>query len=658
MPEPAERGQRYIPGLDGLRAIAVLAVIAYHLNLSWAPGGLLGVGVFFTLSGYLITDLLLTRYDTVGRLDLGQFWLRRARRLLPALVAMLIVVTAWTTVWHPSRLSSLRGGVFAALAYVSNWQLIGQHISYFAQFGPPAPLGHLWSLAIEEQFYLIWPWLLMLGLWLEARRGHDSLLRGRLALYALGLAAVSALLMAQLYHPGFATTRVYDGTDTRAFGLLIGAALAMVWRSRWLRADIPSSARVLLNVVGGLALLKIVLMIYSTAPSAPGMYRGGLVILSVATALVVAATVHPGSSMSRLLGVAPLRWIGVRSYGIYLWHFPVIALTTRTVGAPITIWRAAFQIGLTVALAALSWRYLEKPIMDGALSRLWTMVQPGNVWELGSALRAGPVVAAAAALLVVGTACVGLGTGPTRAAGAATTQAASQPISIHTQDKTSSQRRSHASTPRAQAASTTFCKAVTHLGDSTSEGMVSATFLPRPSQRLAAQYVRVGVDRVNLEISGGTSILETAEPGQPNAYTVARRLVSRGYRGCWVLALGTNDAADIAVGSVENQAERIAKMMSVLGSQPVMWVTVGSLLASGPYAEVNMQKWNAALVRSCAEHPTMRIYDWASVVSKKWFGPDRIHYTTYGYAQRARRIANALITAFPKSSARSPCVVR
>ena len=187
---------------------------------------------------------------------------------------------------------------------------------------------------------------------------------------------------------------------------------------------------------------------------------------------------------------------------------------------------------------------------------------------------------------------------------------------------------------------------------------MSATVLRYPSQRLAAQYVRVGVDQVNLEISGGTSILETAEPGQANAYTVARRLVSRGYRGCWVLALGTNDAADIAVGSAENQAQRIDKMISVLGSQPVMWVTARSLLSSGPYAEANMQKWNAALVRACAQHPTMRIYDWASVASKTWFGPDRIHYTSHGYAQRARRIANALMTAFPKSSGRSPCVVR
>jgi peptidoglycan/LPS O-acetylase OafA/YrhL len=287
----------------------------------------------------------------------------------------------------------------------------------------------------------------MLGLWLEARRGHDSLLRGRLALYTLGLAAVSALLMAVLYHPGFATTRVYDGTDTRAFGLLVGAALALVWRTRWLHADVPPGARILLDVVGGLALLKIFLMIHSTAPSAPGMYRGGLVVLSVATALVVAVTVHPASSMSHMLGVAPLRWIGVRSYGIYLWHFPVIALTTRTVGAPTRMWRAALQIGLTVALAALSWRYLEKPIMDGALARLWTMVQPRNVWQLGSALRAGRVAAIAGALLVFVTACVGLRTGPTRAAGAATTQdTSSRPISVHTQAK-KSHPRSHESTP-------------------------------------------------------------------------------------------------------------------------------------------------------------------------------------------------------------------
>jgi len=163
MPEPIQRNQRYMPGLDGLRAIAVLAVIAYHLGFGWAPGGLLGVAVFFTLSGYLITDLLLGQWYG-GRMRLGNFWIRRARRLLPALFVMLIVVTAWITIADPSQLDRLRGAVASSALYVNNWWLIDQHVSYFARFAPPSPLGHLWSLGVEEQFYLVWPWLLLLGL--------------------------------------------------------------------------------------------------------------------------------------------------------------------------------------------------------------------------------------------------------------------------------------------------------------------------------------------------------------------------------------------------------------------------------------------------------------------------------------------------------------
>ena len=157
MPELVRSGQRYMPGLDGLRALAVLAVIAYHEQLAWAPGGLLGVGVFFTLSGYLITDLLLGQWARSGGLNLGDFWLRRARRLLPALFVMLAVVTAWVTVVSPSRLASLRGAVAAAATYSSNWFYIYTHNSYFARFAPPGPFDHLWSLAVEEQFYLVWP---------------------------------------------------------------------------------------------------------------------------------------------------------------------------------------------------------------------------------------------------------------------------------------------------------------------------------------------------------------------------------------------------------------------------------------------------------------------------------------------------------------------
>ena len=212
-----------MPGLDGLRAIAVLAVIGYHIGLGWTPGGLLGVGVFFTLSGYLITDLLLQHREEHGSLGLGNFWIRRARRLLPALFVMLGVVTIWVAVLDHDRLTALRGYVVAALLYVSNWFYISQHLSYFGEFSRPGPLDHLWSLAVEEQFYLLWPFLLLIGLTFIPR------LSWRVAA-VLGLALISTILMAVLYQPGFDIvsrdpTRVYEGTDTRAAGLLIGAAL-------------------------------------------------------------------------------------------------------------------------------------------------------------------------------------------------------------------------------------------------------------------------------------------------------------------------------------------------------------------------------------------------------------------------------------------------
>ncbi|MHB8506610.1 MAG: acyltransferase family protein, partial [Acidimicrobiales bacterium] len=170
MPRPLTKSQRYMPGLDGVRAVAVLAVIAYHLGVAWLPGGLLGVGVFFTLSGYLITDLLLAAWRSTGALQLRTFWMHRARRLLPALFVMLPAVVVWVALTHPSGLGALRGQALASVFYVGNWWLTAQHVSYFARFGPPSPLGHLWSLSVEEQFYLVWPWLLALGLAVVGRR--------------------------------------------------------------------------------------------------------------------------------------------------------------------------------------------------------------------------------------------------------------------------------------------------------------------------------------------------------------------------------------------------------------------------------------------------------------------------------------------------------
>src|ERR1700757_4171919 len=172
MPKPVRGDQKYLPGLDGLRALAVAAVIAYHLGYGWAQGGLLGVGVFFTLSGYLITDILVGQWAARGRIKLGDFWLRRARRLVAALFVMLAVVTVWVNVSARSFLPGFRGNVVASVFYVSNWWFIGQHSSYYARFAPPTPLDHLWSLAVEEQFYLVWPWVVLLLVWLGAGPGR------------------------------------------------------------------------------------------------------------------------------------------------------------------------------------------------------------------------------------------------------------------------------------------------------------------------------------------------------------------------------------------------------------------------------------------------------------------------------------------------------
>jgi peptidoglycan/LPS O-acetylase OafA/YrhL len=678
MPKPIERGQRYMPGLDGLRAVAVLAVIAYHLGFGWAQGGLLGVGVFFTLSGYLITDLLLGRWHA-GSMRLGNFWLRRARRLLPALFLMLAVVTAWVTLAQPSELPSLRGAVASASVYVNNWWLISQHISYFARFGPPSPLGHLWSLAIEEQFYLVWPFVLLLGLRFIRERPGLVRVRLRLAGVTLGLAAASAVLMALLYHPGFDSSRVYDGTDTRAFGLLFGAALAMVWPAHQLSAKITARARGLLDGLGTAGLIVIALLIWRTNQYSGFLYPIGLVLLSVATVLVLAALVHPATRLGRALGWRPLRWIGVRSYGIYLWHFPVIVLTTPALeSGTVNIPRAALQTAATFVLAALSWRFVEDPIRRGALGRLWARARSG-AWRPQGVSRPGwATLAAALAVLVL--ACFGLaGVSPV---GRVSSLAASTPLdAVATQARPSARDAStgtalapaqggspatstsgsppDGTAPAGAGSTETSCRSVVHIGDSTSEGLTSPDYLPNPHQRIPAQYARVGVTTVRPEISGATSIVETL-PGETNAYDVARGLVGRGYRGCWVLALGTNDTADVYVGSSIALTTRIEQMMSAIGKQPVMWVNVKSLVSSGPYAEDNMLLWNSALTQECSRYPNMRVFDWASAVQDGWFIPDGIHYTSAGYAARGRLIARALAQAFPASgeTSSSGCVVR
>jgi peptidoglycan/LPS O-acetylase OafA/YrhL len=656
MPEPIARGQRYMPGLDGLRALAVLSVIAYHLGVNWTPGGLLGVGVFFTLSGYLITDILLAGWAS-GRGRLGDFWLRRARRLLPALYVMLAVVGLWVALGHRSQLSQFRGDALSAALYVNNWWNIFHHVSYFARFGPPSPLNHLWSLAVEEQFYLLWPWLLLLGLRLVGEPARTPF-KPRLALLTLALAGASALEMALLYHPSLDPSRIYEGTDTRAFGLLLGAALAMVWPSRGLRGSAAAGAGRILDGLGLAGLIVIGLLVWRTGQYSSFLYHGGLVALSLATVLVIAAAVHPASRLGGLLGRQPLRWIGVRSYGIYLWHVPLIVLTTPALAQGFSAPRAALQLLATFVVADISWRLIESPVRRGALGAALARARAGGWRAVRARYRLGLLAFGALAGAAIAAVLVVHAAPPSPASAAPGSPVAIAPGDPTAQIKPPAGRRHYQLVSQVVSGNPrrTSCRSVAHFGDSTSDGLNSPNYLPDPSQRISAQYARVGAVHQVYEIHGGDSIVEHLS-GQPDMYSLAQGLKRSGYRGCWVLALGTNDTADVYVGSNVGAAQRIKRMMSLIGSAPVMWVNVRSLVAGGPYAEANMQAWNRALYRACARHPNMRVFNWAAVARPRWFIADGIHYTSPGYRYRAELIADALARAFPAEGHSRGCLV-
>jgi peptidoglycan/LPS O-acetylase OafA/YrhL len=347
------------PGLDGVRALAVLSVLGFHEGLSWLPGGFLGVDIFFVLSGFLITDILAAKFGRDGNVGLSTFWQRRARRLLPALGLMLVTVTAAVTLLEPDQRGTLPPALLGAVTYTSNWWQAFAHQSYFSLYGPPPVFQHLWSLAVEEQFYVIWP-LVLLGVLFVLR---NKALR---VIFAWLAAAASAITMALVYHKGGDPSLVYYGTDTHAAGLLIGAALALTWPLKRVAATV-GRLRVTFDVLGGIGIVVLAWSIWHLTGSDPFVYPYGLVIASLAAGGLVLAATGTGA-VAKMFSWAPLRWLGVRSYGIYLWHWPVIAITVgrypRSANSPIAnILDAILPIGL----AAVSWHWLEEPILRNGL---------------------------------------------------------------------------------------------------------------------------------------------------------------------------------------------------------------------------------------------------------------------------------------------------
>ena len=406
MPWKLDRGRSfgemgYLPGLDGLRAVAIIGVLLYHAGIDWMPGGFLGVDVFFVISGFLITSLILEEYDRSGRVNFTKFYLGRARRLLPAVAVLLIAVGLAVLIVYQDALSAFREDALATVFYVNNWWYIFVDQSYFESVGRPPLLKHLWSLSVEEQFYLIWPVFALLLM----RSGGRPLVR-RLALV---LAIASTVWMAVLsirngYPVDADPSRAYFGTDSHSMGLLVGAALATMWRPGRLSTQVPRGAQLVITGIGVASLAAVIGFYLFVGEFTPWLYRGGFLALAFFTTALIAAVTHPASFLGPALGTGILRYIGRRSYGIYLWHWPIFMVTRPGIDVewsePVTF---VVRIALTLVIAELSYRLVEMPIRRGVLGRASSAVRSGGalgVRAIGTLIATGIVTVVGAAVAI------------------------------------------------------------------------------------------------------------------------------------------------------------------------------------------------------------------------------------------------------------------
>ena len=611
----------YLPGLDGLRAVSVLAVLAFHHYFiggheqGFAPGGFLGVEVFFVVSGYLITSLLLAERRETRTVSLRRFWMRRARRLLPALFAMLAIVVLYALLFLPDSINKLKADSLAALSYTSNWWLVISHQSYASEAGRPALLKHLWSLAIEEQFYLIWPPLLLLGL---RKLGRKSLLRTMLI-----VAFASSVLMAVVASGSI--NSAYYSTYTRLSGLLLGSAMAFFFAPYQIRGRAGRGARAALDLAGlfGLLVLLWAFAHYTFPTSTAGdlsVFRGGFLLVDLATLFVIASVVHPRSDTGPILGCRPLRWIGVRSYGLYLWHYPIFCITRPGLDIPLHGWPlAGLRLVLSFGAAELSYKYVETPVRNGAISRYLALVRTEHGARRERIIRRGIVVVsiASVAILTLGSALVVTeGETPKIPGFNAKAHAGDRGNAADAQTIKELRARNHTPTTR--------------VGTPTSRPGVAPGKTPTTANALTHAILALG-DSVML---GAQDSLRTAIPGIFVDAKVSRQfwdttIVLESYKAEGILPptivvhMGTNGA--FTDGQFEQLMAAVGnkrRIFFINAREPRSWET----------------RVNDTLAVNVRRYPNARLLDWHNYSSSHpdWFVADGIHLTGLGaqkYAQ-------------------------
>ncbi|WP_426665263.1 acyltransferase family protein [Lactiplantibacillus plantarum] len=630
--------RRYITGFDGIRTLAVLGVIIYHLMPASLQGGYLGVPIFFVVSGYLITDILLQDILSRGHVRIWRFLGHRMRRLYPAFVTMLLGTTAYITLFQRSLLTNIRATVLTNLVYVYNWFEINHGQSYFDRFNGESPFTHLWSLSIEGQYYLFWP--LVIGILMVIFKK-----RSRVFWFMMIAAGISAITMAMLYDPAN-TNRVYYGTDTRMFAILLGSGLAFIWPSRELSADIANVNRVTLDILGGASLIAIIWMFFQMSGQSDFTYRGGMLLFTVLSTVLVATVAHPASHLNRVLTNPVFKYVGQRSYGIYLYQFPVMIFyetKVKNIGDHLLL-NSLIEVALILIVTELSYRFIENPMRHYDYSRL--LVDFKDFLRKPKFNRVTTAIVALTTVLFVITA-VGFVQQPSKAEANKKTELQK---TIAANSKAADKKNAAALKRQkaAQAAAASSKKVATEkMQTKQAEAKLNSKQKQVEKEYDLKAQVVLAMANTDLTAIGDSVLLDVSSdlqdviPGTVVQGRVGRQvtevpgiinsLKSQGQLAHNVLLnIGTNGTI------TDDQAEQVVKLIGK--DRQIFWVT----------AHVPTQSWqnqvNAQIAKTAKKHANVHVIDWHGRAQNQsgWFADDNVHPNTTGNRQLTNLIANRI----------------
>jgi peptidoglycan/LPS O-acetylase OafA/YrhL len=608
----------YVPALDGVRALAIIAVMLYHGGLGWLPGGFLGVDIFFVLSGYLITSLLINEFVGKGRINLKAFYFSRMRRLLPALFFMIFIVFTYSAFFMKDAVASTLRDLPWAMGGLANWFYVFHQQDYFEAIGRPILLQHTWSLAVEAQFYLVWPLVLLVMLPIAGARS--------VRLIAFTCAIISAGIMFWLgwnfeTASSMSVSHMYFGTDTHSMGLFLGAALATAWQpAAPERRSAGSTYWGLSALVGFVALAAIVLMFLRVNEATGDFYVIGFPLVGLLSVFLIAVATHPALGIGRILGSQPLRWIGQRSYGMYLWHWPIFQATRSGVDLSLSgLPNLIFRLALTAIVAEISYRYIEMPVRRGVLARWWARIRTWNRVRFG--LAAATAVGALALIIAVESV---LATSAMKA-----NASALPPLALQVPDDASPAPSSSSASPSAK-----------HPKHPSKHRPVRRHTVEQVPALLIGDSVLLGV---SPWIAHSVNVVEVdatvARQAIATQEVVARKAAAGHLQPTTIVNLGNN-------GTVEESTLR--SILSLLKS--CKHVVVVNARVPRPWQDDN----DALMARVVPTYPNAALADWysASAGHPEYFSADGVHPNQDGARAYVRVVVSALEFAQRKVSTR------